>query len=85
MTLRSFATASTPRRIHDPSLATFVLVAALPDFPPLRPPDPASLAATTPAPAGPRPPPLPRRTPRRPPGGPSSRHHRAPRSAIQIP
>lgn len=55
MTLRSFSTSSTPRRIHDPSLATFVRVAALPGFHLPRPPDPASLAPATPAPSGSRP------------------------------
>jgi hypothetical protein len=85
MTLRSFSTSSTPRRIHDPLLATFVRVAALPGFHLPRPPDPASLAPATPAPSSPRPPPHPRRTLRRSRCVPSGRHHRAPRSAIQIP
>jgi hypothetical protein len=85
MTLRSFSTSSTPRRIHDPSLVTFVRVAALPGFLLLRHLELASLAPATPAPSGPRHPPHPRYTPRRPPCGPSGRHHRAPRNAIQIP
>ena len=46
MTLRSFSTSSTPRRIHDPSLATFVRVVTLPGFPLLRPR--SSLARTRP-------------------------------------
>jgi hypothetical protein len=80
-----FSTSSIPRRIHDPSTATFVRVPALTGFHLPRTRDPASLAPATPAPSGPRPPPHPRRTLRRSRCVLSGRHHRALRSAIQIP
>jgi hypothetical protein len=85
MTLRSFSSSSTPRRIHDPSPTTFVRVPDWPGFHLSRHPDPASLAPATPAPSGPRPHLHPRRTLQRSRCVPSGRHHRALRSAIQIP
>ena len=49
MIVRCLHTSSAPRRIHDPSAATFVRVAGLPGFALHRPRGPASLAPATPA------------------------------------
>jgi len=84
MTVRSSSIPSTLRRIHDPSLATFVRVAALRDFLLLPHPESAWLAPATPARTRLRHPPPARGATRQHPGDPSGRHHRAPWTAIQI-
>jgi hypothetical protein len=80
MSGRGFSTSCTLRRLHDPSVATFVRVAALPGFALRCPLDPAALP-----PAGPHHPRDLHCSLGRPPGGPSGRRHRAPWTAIQIP